>query len=263
MKMRQVGKKCIAGIMAIIMLLTMILSVPAMKTEATGTEVSYPVTGGNIIFDTSTGTVTNCDWEATRVVIPEEIGGVSVISIGKGAFEGCDDLISIEISEGVISIGERAFATCDNLVNIEIPASVKNIGDEAFSSCGSLSNIKFPEGVEHIGEGAFRWSSDLRSIEIPASVMSIGDYAFDGCIGLVSINVDEKNTMYSSLDDVLFNKDQTTLIRYPSEKTQTAYVIPSNVTSIKASAFEYCINLNSIEIPPSVTSIEDYAFECF
>lgn len=261
MKMRQVGKKCIAGIMAIIMLLTMILSVPAMKTEATGTEVSYPVTGGNIIFDTSTGTVTNCDWEATRVVIPEEIGGVSVISIGKGAFEGCDDLISIEISEGVISIGERAFATCDNLVNIEIPASVKNIGDEAFSSCGSLSNIKFPEGVEHIGEGAFRWSSDLRSIEIPASVMSIGDYAFDGCIGLVSINVDEKNTMYSSLDDVLFNKDQTTLIRYPSEKTQTAYVIPSNVTSIKASAFEYCINLNSIEIPPSVTSIEDYAFE--
>lgn len=45
-------------------------------------------------------------------------------------------------------------------------------------------------------------------------VVSIGDYAFKGATSLTKIQVDNYNKMYSSIEGVLFNKDQTTLIIY-------------------------------------------------
>jgi len=63
-----------------------------------------------------------------------------------------------------------------------------------------------------------------------------------------------------SVDDVLFNKDRTTLVAYPNKKA-SQYVIPSSVTSIRNSAFYGCSGLTSITIPSSVTSIETGAFQ--
>ena len=61
-------------------------------------------------------------------MIPAEIGGQCVTSIGRGAFAGCDELISVEIPCGVISIGAAAFKGCIRLISIEIPNSVITIG---------------------------------------------------------------------------------------------------------------------------------------
>ena len=135
------GKKLISCTMAIVVVMTMVLSVPGLKMEAAGTEVTYAVTGGNITFDTSTGTITDCDWSVTEAVIPDTIEGVSVTSIGYEAFYGCYGLSSIEIPASVTSIEERAFYDCEGLSSIEIPASVTSIGTEAFVYCSSLSNI--------------------------------------------------------------------------------------------------------------------------
>jgi hypothetical protein len=45
----------------------------------------------------------------------------------------------------------------------------------------------------------------LASVNIPAPVTSIGTNAFVG--GVAAINVDPANSVYSSLDGVLFDKD--------------------------------------------------------
>lgn len=50
------------------------------------------------------------------------------------------------------------------------------------------------------------------------SVTSIGDYAFSSCSGLTAINVSSNNTVYSSIDGILYNKETTTLITYPGVK---------------------------------------------
>jgi hypothetical protein len=71
--------------------------------------------------------------------------------------------------------------------------------------------------------------------------------------------LDTNNPAYSSLDGVLFNKRQTTLIQYPGGKTGS-YTVLSSVTSIGGGAFYHCINLTNVTIPVSVTSIGFGAF---
>jgi len=59
---------------------------------------------------------------------------------------------------------------------------------------------------------------------------------------------------------VLFNKQKTVLIMYPTGKPETNYSIPVSVTDIASNAFANCLNLVSIVIPSNVISIGDVAF---
>jgi hypothetical protein len=102
-------------------------------------------------------------------------------------------------------------------------------------------------------------------VTIPGSITSLGDGVFfdcsifQGCSELTQIIVDDKNTQYSSLDGVLFNKDQSTLLQCPIGKTGS-YMIPDSVTSIGDSAFSECKGLTGVAIPESVISIGGLAF---
>ncbi len=77
---------------------------------------------------------------------------------------------------------------------------------------------------------------------------------------MLSIDVDSENENYSSLNGVLFNKNKTELLCYPSGKTESSYSIPNSVTSIGLSAFSNCRSLASVTIPNSVTSIGMHVF---
>ena len=134
--------------------------------------------------------------------------------------------------------------------------SVTVIGEGAFRNKG-LTSVIIPNSVTSIGPLAFV-QNQLTSITIPNSVTSIGNGAFDGNPNLTVINVSSSNINYSSIEGVLYNKNRTTLIRWPAGK-QGAVVIPNSVTSIRAGAF-FQNRLTSITIPSSVTSIGDIAF---
>ena len=159
------------------------------------------------------------------------------------------------------NIGDSAFSNCYQLQSIEIPSSVTSIGEYAFTICRNLAAVTFANNsqLENIGDSAFSLCSQLQSIEIPSSVTSIGNNAFSRCGSLTAINVAGDNQNYSSEDGILFNKDKTTLIQYPSGKTEVTYQIPLTVTTI-AGVFYYNSTLETIEISANVTSIGGSAF---
>ena len=138
---------------------------------------------------------------------------------------------------------------------------VTSLGDSAFINCTDLTAVTIPNSVISIEYQAFAGCAGLAAVTIPSSVTSIGYATFHGCTGLTSITVAaDTYGNYSSLNGVLFNREQTTLIQYPARKIG-AYAIPNSVTSIEGHAFQGCTGLTSVTIPSSVTSIGSFTFD--
>ena len=209
----------------------------------------------------------------TSIEIPN-----SVTNIGHDTFRDCTGLTSISIPNSVTSIGYRAFYNCKSLTSVTIPNSVTSIGYDAFDGCTGITSLIYnahvfafmpssytgaytiPNGIESIAGGAFNNCPGLTSVTIPNSVTRIDGSAFYSCPNLMSIEVAKNNPNYCSIDGVLYNKDITSLFKYPAAKAASYYSIPNSVTYIGYGAFLEAGNLVSVDIPNNVTRIEDYAF---
>ena len=163
------------------------------------------------------------------------------------------------IPNGVNAIGSYAFGGCKNLTAVTIPNSITKIGYGGFIFCVGLTGVSIPESVITIGEGAFVGCIGLKDILIPDSVTKIGLAAFAGCTGLKAINVDPVNAVYSSMDGVLFQKSETSLVSYPGGGS-SSYTIPSSVNSIESYAFSGCSNLTAITIHGGINGIKSGTF---
>ena len=103
---------------------------------------------------------------------------------------------------------------------------------------------------------AFSDCTSLASITIPNSVNVIEVAAFISCPSLTNISVGVGNSIYSSLDGVLLNKTQTSLITFPAGRVGS-YTIPDGVLTIADLAFYSCPSLSSVTFPASLTDIGD------
>lgn len=165
---------------------------------------------------------------------------------------------SYVIPDSVTSI-DSAFTSCYNLQTITLSKNIKSIGAYTFGWCTSLTSITIPEGVKEIKNDAFCNCSSLSEVNISKSVISIGN-AFSNCQSLSSINVDKGNANLASIDGILFSKDLTQLLKYPTLKIGTSYIIPDTVKTIGKRAFEVLMYCNTVTINPNVNNIADDAF---
>ncbi len=75
-------------------------------------------------------------------------------SIFEYAFAGCEELVSVEIPQGVTYLGRQAFSGCYNLTTVKFPESVRYVGNEVFGGCQKLEDVNIPECIE-------KWRMDI------------------------------------------------------------------------------------------------------
>lgn len=151
-------------------------------------------------------------------------------------------------------------STISSITDVVIEDGVTSIGDYSFSNCKKLVRVNIPPSINKVGAGAFSWCENLTYVSIPQSVREIGDYAFSFCYNLSAIDVDENNESYMSEDGVLFDKEQTSIIHYPSKRQGSSYTILNGVERIEPNTFSGSVNLETINIPDSVKYIGEFAF---
>lgn len=146
------------------------------------------------------------------------------------------DVKKIVVGKGITSLGKSCFDDFKNVKKISLPATVKKIDEYAIANCPKLTTITLPK--------------NLKTMETNAVV---------GCSSLKSFKISSKNKKFSVKDGVLFNKNQTTLIRYPEGKKDAAYTVPDSVKTIEEYSFKWC-RAKTVNINENIEDIGSGAF---
>ena len=153
----------------------------APAANSAGNAVSLAATDGDYTYQVladGTAEITGYTGSATELVIPSEIDGYPVTSIGDYAFGDCTALTSIVIPDSVTRIGRWAFEHCSSLMSIKIPDSVMSIELAAFKGCSSLTSITIPNSVTRVNDYVFYDCFSLVCVTLGNRVTRIGNYAF-------------------------------------------------------------------------------------
>ena len=201
------------------------------------------------------------------LVIPATVSNgkdtFKVVSIGFSSFLGNNELTSIELPNTVRIIGNNAFEFCENLSEVKLSDGLTTIGEEAFYFT-NISSIELPSTLIEIKWGAFAFSK-LSDVFIPKSVSLIEPGAFlcvtfDNDKGIIkSIIVDSGNMNYTSNDGVLFDKAISSLLCFPAGKIQEKYIVPTTVRTIEDRSFQ-ASQISSVVLPNTATKIGEFSF---
>lgn len=239
-------KRILVVILSIILVFSVSVIACADNERVSGA-FTYRVKGNG------TAVITGYDWESQvhqDIFIPRMIDGYTVTEIDSCAFASVDENWDGQKKPDVVWPYGAA--------SLVIPDTVVSIGDKAFMG------ICF---------------EDTTSISIPASVQHIGAGAFSCTYNIQQFVVDAGNTTYATIDGVLFNKKEKSLIAYPNgrvnleysykaQKPTITYEIPNGIVSIGDFAFydvtigkfgDYKLGLHLV-FPDTVESIGEWAF---
>ena len=113
-----------------------------------------------------------------------------------------------------------------------------------------------PDEVTYIAPLAFEGANQMTSLTLNNKVKGIGDRAFLFCTAMTKFVVPEANESFSTIEGVLYSKDQTRLIAYPAGLKATSYTLGAQVTSMQPGAFLTPIHLKDVEVATGNTALK-------
>lgn len=247
---------------------------------------SYITTLGTNVFNGCTG-LTNATFNA-------------ILSIPEGTFNGCNHLTNVNITAVTGTIGIDSFRGCTLLSAVTIPTTVTTIGNTAFYGCSTLTTITLPASITTLGNNIFEnctllsvvrinaisvptvgttilLNTALTKIYVPYTLVnsyiavynwSIYQTYFDGVYifidnafksGLISSGKDLNNDGEFSIAELATITSLPNSTSYTNITTLEDLVMLPNLTIIGV-CFANCLNLTSITIPSTVTTISNGAF---
>ena len=191
--------------------------------------------------------------DRTEISVPETIGKSTVTAIADEAFS--------PYHGGVLKKNGRVLKT---ITSIMLPESITEIGERAFDTCFSLRSVNIPKNVTEIKDYAFAWTA-IENIELPGGLKALGACAFKDCRKLRSVSIADGISvicrsafLFSAIENIVLPNSLKIIEDFAfcecvKLKTLT---IPEGVTSIGLEAFRGCEELETVELPRSLTEIE-------
>ena len=204
--------------------------------------------------DPETNIIHNPPWADQKSNIKHLVVENGVTSIGDGAFSGCANLESIDLSKALslITIGNHAFGSCTALKSVDLSeASSLTTIKTSFPGCTGLENVVLNEGLEEIGGSAFNSCKNLKKIHISSTVTAIGGYCFEYCTSLSEVTFTAGSQLTTIGEDA-----------FAECKILETITIPKKVKEIQYGAFEWCEGLESVIFEPGseLTTVGRSAF---
>ncbi len=244
--------------------------IPESDLEYTRNENGITITGYS-------GIVTGAD---ECVAIPTEIDGSPVVRIDDQAFQGCT-FYKVYLPKQLQELGYESFDMCENLQWVVFPETLIIIESYAFwGSSFDGRDIVLPDSVVQLGAGIFGFATP-HSVQLPAEFSDFNHGFMQGCGGEYRVSPNDDDLMIGEGGAVM-SADGTTLFAFPYDYIGS-YIVPSTVTTIAGgafmscqvsevilpeglleigkSAFWRCGQLTTIQIPATVQTIGEDAFE--
>ncbi len=221
----------------------------------------------------------------TDVILPDEYGGLKVVSVGNSAFAGNKSITSLTLGANVLRIESAAFAGCEKLLAVNLGASVEEVGTAAFFGCSSLKVVTVPATLKKVGVDAFSNCDAVKEINFDGnqstwSRVSVGvnNDIFDTKLVLADggslVKLIDKGNCNANIswrlgyDGVLFITGNGHIPDYPFDSIPwgkytdkiTAIVVEEGIDIIGKKAFLGCNKATSVTIASSVRLIDDDAF---
>ena len=170
---------------------------------------------------------------------------ITTIGDGSSVFSGCEFLKKLIIPNTVkrFNAWKCIVGPCDALETIVINTTAQIVRPQEFSLMYETKNVK----VWSFGE-AF---TDLSSLGYNSETIGYAE----------RITVDEDNPVFSSEEGVLFNKDNTILLRYPAANPRKKYTVPLTVKKIGYRAFFFCSSMEKLILPEGLQEIDQEGIE--
>ena len=91
-------------------------------------------------------------YRSAEDVVPRDVVHViicgSVTVVPPRTFEARQNLLRVQLQEGVEEIGVKAFRGCRYLERVDFPSSIRTIHVKAFALCWRLSEVILREGLQ-------------------------------------------------------------------------------------------------------------------
>ena len=114
--------------------------------------------------------------------------------------------------------------------------------------------------VTSIESGAFD-SSNVKTLVLPRYLSYVGEGFLDNNSSVTNINVSNNNTLFSSINGVLYDYSGQTLIKYPRAKTNSSYTLADSTKVLANGSLANCNSLTSITFNSSLIAIGTDVFK--
>ena len=117
--------------------------------------------------------------------------GAAVLSIGEGAFSGCEALVSLTFA-GAAASPALPGVTVTGAGTASPHAQALTIGDQAFFRCSALKSVVLPGRLRHVGAWGFAGCTSMATVAFPdgdGCACSLGDSSFFDCTALTELCV--------------------------------------------------------------------------